>query len=101
MVCGRPLDATEAHWITDPPDGEHNSCRDWTQHPFPYEHELAHLRALAKYYASGYRSVVELGKWLADVRDRWPKGGGSALAHYRARKAALINKLERMRWPKS
>lgn len=100
LVCGEPLDSRQPFWVTDPPDGEHHGCRDWSRLPFPYDHELAHLRALARFYLRGYRDVVELGRWLAEVRRTWPRGGGAALAQYRARKTALISRLERMRRPK-
>ena len=86
--------------MTDPPDGEHSGCRDKSRVPFPCDHELEHLRALARYYLRGYRAVVELGRWLAEVRRLWPRGGGGKLTEYRDRKAALNGKLDRLLRPK-
>ena len=98
-VCGQPLGADQAYWVTHPPDGEHDRCRDWSSIPFPYDHELESLRALAKYYQRAYQAVVRVGCDLADVRRTWPRGGGAALAAYRKKKEALRKKLERLKWP--
>ena len=99
LICGQPLGATEGYWVTDPPDGEHDRCRDWSQVAFPYEHELEALRALARSYLRGYRAVVRVGRDLAAVRQAWPAGGSAALAAYRKQKAALVKTLERLRRP--
>ncbi|MBI4820981.1 MAG: hypothetical protein HY791_32250 [Deltaproteobacteria bacterium] len=95
-VCGRDL-GDAPHWITTPPDGEHERCRDWDRVPFPLERELEELRKVARALAEGYRITVKLGRWLSDARSRWPEGTWRVLEEYRTRKSELDRRLERLR----
>jgi hypothetical protein len=94
LVCGRLLDEAPA-WVTAHPDGEHTHCRDWAAVPFPFAHDLVELRKLARVLLSTYRQVVEVGKWLRALEQRWPTGAKRGVHQYEAKKADLRDRLVR------
>lgn len=93
-MCDRPLDEAP-FWVTDHPDGEHTHCRDWSAAPFPFEYDLEELRKLARILSSTYRQVVEVGKWLKALKQRWPSGAKRGVHQYQAKKADLRERLVR------
>jgi hypothetical protein len=94
LICGRPLGEAES-WVTAHPDGEHTHCRDWSAAPFPFEHDLAELRKVARVLLATYRQVVEVGKWLAALQQRWPTGAKRGVHQYQAKKIDLRERLVR------
>lgn len=95
-ICGRAL-GDAPHWLTQPPDGEHERCRDWSKVPFPLDRELLELRKIARALAEGYRATVRVGRWLSAAKARWPEGTWRVLEEYRSQKNELEAKLDRLR----
>lgn len=98
-MCGQPLSGT--YWITRPPDGEHESCRDWSRYPFPFDDDLRRLRGIARHLARGSRAVIRVGRWLASAQRRWPRDAGEVVTEQRKRaselKEVLSDLAERLR----
>ena len=102
-VCGQPLGA-EPWWMVEPPDkAEHERCRDWARHAFPFARQLNSLRGVARRIAALQREVFRVGRLLAALERRWPDGGLSVVE--RARKelgglhAKLVDLLDKERIP--
>lgn len=84
LVCGRALGA-EPHFIVEPPDGEHVSCRDWTRHPWPYEKLERVVRGRLRAIRAATAAVEELGRTLVDARASWPDRSLPAIVTARVR----------------
>ena len=92
-VCGQPLGA-EPWWMVEPPDrGEHERCRDWTRHAFPFARELNSLRGIARRITALQREVFRVGRPLAAVERRWPDSGLVVVERARREFIALHAKL--------
>jgi len=85
---GKPL-AAEPWWMYAPGRAEHERCRDWSQHPFPFTRHLRALRAIAKTLDPFQAEVHRLGHHLADLERTWPNGGLEAVQDARKQLAAL------------
>ena len=85
-VCGKPLGG-EPWWVVPGSDaGEHDRCRDWSKHGFPFGRELTRLRATARSLKALERKLIAAGKTLAQADKMWPDHVGE---HVEACTAAL------------
>ncbi len=81
-VCGTPLSIGGSWFVTLHPKGVHTSCRDWTNHPFPF---LRHMDELAKIGRKNETSprakdlCIRATRALAAHRRTWPGGGGASV----------------------
>jgi hypothetical protein len=99
-ICNHPL-GVDPHTITDHPDGEHLSCRDWSKQPWPYERLIRQLRARYVALRRATQLVETMGRWLADRRKRWPDAAPETVLEVQKRVAQLREALDRagFRWP--
>jgi hypothetical protein len=80
--------------MVEPPDiAEHESCRDWSRHAFPFERELRVLRGVARQIGRIRREVFRIGRLLSRFERRWPDGGLEVVERARRELAALRKKL--------
>jgi hypothetical protein len=88
-VCGKPLGGGP-WWLVQAPDiGEHDHCRDWSKHPFPYSRDLTRLRAAARSLKALERRLVATGRMLAQAEKMWPDRAGERVEQCTAAMAKL------------
>lgn len=78
-VCGEHTGA-EIVWVIGWPRVEHDRCRDWTRHPFPFTREISVLRRLWREVPAFRVTLEEAGKHLAALERRWPGTHADVLA---------------------
>lgn len=101
-VCGEPLGATP-FIVTQMPNGEHLTCRDWTSHPFPkhFDATLRRLRRIRRNLKAALDLVDESGRWLAAAKKRWPVGAAATFAEVTQRRGRIREALSKLTWPAS
>ncbi len=95
IVCGQPIDGSEPWWLVAPPDrAEHERCRDWARHPFPYRAELRRQRRAARDVAALWVVIVRAGTVLALAEEGWPQNARASVARARRELARVRLRFE-------
>jgi len=81
--CGKSL--VTLWWVTTYPDGEHEECRDFSAHDFPYARQVKGLRRLWREVAGEDRAALtRVDTALVALEQRWPSDALHVLREGRA-----------------